>query len=490
MQLPLKPRTSTKTDRHPLPTRAARECAPLQPVTDYELLAQEIDAFHVGNRTRTVAMLAWFLQRVWRVDPEEIDTAICDGGGDKGIDAILVDEDGKDIVVLQGKHRESARVTQGDGDLKAFVGVAPYFAGPEGVDALLDSGPNPELIKLIERIELRDKLESGNYTVTQVFVTNAAPDVSATDYLATLEGSGTSLELWARDDLAAVARRTEVPGLLDETRSLPTPGGIISRSLGSGGQLAIAFVAANELVTLPGIADLTLFDLNVRLGLGKTRINKELAATVKDPSEHDAFPAYHNGLTILTSNLTAAEDGRSMTLDGLSVVNGCQSLLAIYDNRDSLTPAVELAVKVVEVDPGSVLIDRITYRSNNQNPVNMRDQRANDAAQRDLQAQMKDRYGDKLFYAIRNGEDTGGAERVLDNRLAAQLLTAVYRGEPWAAVRKLKLFEKMTSTMRFSPRASLRTAFTSLTASIRKLPRVRPTFVTTCVRRSRPCGSR
>ncbi len=50
-------------------------------------------------------------------------------------------------------------------------------------------------------------------------------------------------------------------------------------------------------------------------------------------------------------------------------------------------------------------------------------------------------FGTKLFYAIRNGEDTGGAARVLDNRVAAQLLTAVYREQPWAAVRKAKLFD-------------------------------------------------
>ena len=416
-------------------------CSTGQLMSDYELLSNEIDAYHVGNRTRTVALLAWFLERVWRADPDETDKAICDGGGDKGIDAILVDDETKDIVVLQSKHRENELVTQGDGDLKSFLGVEPYFAGPQGVDALLASGPNPELVRLVHRIGLRDKLESGDHTITYVFVTNATPDVSAADYLALLTAGGKSLELWSLSDLAAIARRTSVPGLLPENRTLPTPSGLILKTMPSGGKLAIALVPANELVKLPGITNLTVFDLNVRLGLGKTRINKELQATVNDPTEHEAFPAYHNGLTILTSELTTTADGTSMHLEGLSVVNGCQSLLALYANRGSLTPALELAVKVVEVPSGSALIDRITYRSNNQNPVNMRDQRANNPAQRALQAQMRERFGDELFYAIRNGEDEGAAKRVLDNRLAAQLLTAVYRQEPWAAIRKIKLFD-------------------------------------------------
>jgi hypothetical protein len=93
-----------------------------------------------------------------------------------------------------------------------------------------------------------------------------------------------------------------------------------------------ALVPANELVRLPGIGDLTLFALNVRLGLGRTRINKELARTVREEqTAHRMFPAYHNGLTLLTERLDVDDEG--LHLDGVSVVNGCQSLLAMYANQ-------------------------------------------------------------------------------------------------------------------------------------------------------------
>jgi len=408
------------------------------PDSDYSLLADAINEHHVGNRTRTVALLAWFLDRVWRVDPMQIDDAICDGGGDKGIDGVLVDEDAKDIVVLQAKHRDSPAPTQGDADLKAFSGVQPYFTGPEGVDALLASAPNDELRKLVERNGLREKLESGHYGVTYVFVTNAVADASAKDYLAAAESSGFPVELWDRSALGAVARRTQAPGLLDAVVELPFPYGAAIKPLAVGGQLMIGIVPANDLVKLPGIADLTLFDLNVRLGLGKTGINKELAATIGDSAEHDPFPAFHNGLTLITGEATLK--GGGVELNGVSVVNGCQSLLALYSDRASLTTDLEIVVKVVEAQ-NEGLIDRITYRSNNQNPVNMRDQRSNDAVQRSLQADMLQRYGTRLFYLIRNGEDVAGYGEVLDNRDAAQLLTAVYRESPRAAVRKIKLFD-------------------------------------------------
>jgi len=97
---------------------------------------------------------------------------------------------------------------------------------------------------------------------------------------------------------------------------------------------------------------------------------------------------------------------------------------------------------VIELDQRADLADKVTYRSNNQNPVNMRDQRANDRIQRDLQKDVQERYGDALFYDIRRGEPSGNAENQLDNQLAAQLLMAVWVGEPWNAVRKVKLFDQ------------------------------------------------
>jgi hypothetical protein len=350
----------------------------------------------------------------------------------------VIDEDTKDIVVLQSKHRDKDTSTQGDADLKSFVGVAPYFAGPDGIDSLLASGPRPELLKLVERLKLRDKLESGNYSVTLAFVTNATADVSATDYVQTLSETDLAIELYDRGKLAPIARRTLSPGLVDEQVEFSTPAGVIVRDFAGGGKIAIALVPASEPIALPKLDTLEIFDLNVRLGLGKTKINRELRDTVKKADEHDHFPAYHNGLTLLTSTFEIT-DGK-MKLDGISVVNGCQSLLALYANSDSVTPKLELPVKVVEVTDAK-LAETITYRTNNQNSVNMRDQRSNDPAQRALQGQLHERYGKELFYAIRNGEDTTGFQRVLDNRLAAQLLMAVYLGEPWAAVRKIKLFD-------------------------------------------------
>jgi hypothetical protein len=406
----------------------------------HELLAAQAEPFHIGNRTQSTALLAWFIATVMREDPADIEDAICDGGGDKGIDAILLDEDANELLVLQSKYRQNAATTQGDNDLKHFVGAAPYFNGPEGVDALMASAPNPEVVALIERLDLRRRIEEQEPTVRFVFVTNAARDASAQSYLDTLAGDELALDLWDQPRLVEVADRTARRELLPGKHVLGSIEQALVADFSGAAHIALALVPATELVRLPGIEQLTIFDLNVRLGLGNTKINRELRSTIATSSEHEFFPAYHNGLTLLTEGLRQVDDG--LELDGVAVVNGCQSLLSLWRERASLTPVLKLIVKIVELGDRTDLADRITYRSNNQNPVNIRDQRSNDRIQRDLQAEVEQRYPGLLFYDIRRGDTPEPGAGVLDNQLAAQMLMAVWIGEPWNAVRKVRLFDQ------------------------------------------------
>jgi hypothetical protein len=406
---------------------------------EFDVIESAIQPYLVGNRTRSTALLAWFLEHVWRMEPEDVNDAICDGGGDKGIDALAVDDDLSEITIFQSKCRESAEKTQGDNDLKNLVGSAIYFESPEKVDALLASGPNPELIALLDRLKIRERVADGAHAARLLFVTNGEFDVSGRDYVAAHEGREPPLDVWEQLRIAAVALRTQRPELLPDVVQLSATAPPTAKTLTGDTTLAVGIVSAHELVSkLPGISDLSIFDPNVRLGLGQTRINKELASTVRKPEEHALFPAFHNGLTVLTNRLKVEES--LITLEGVSVVNGCQSLLTLHDNQQSLTDELTVLVKAIQVDTSSDLPDKITYRTNNQNSVDIRDQRSRDRIQRDLQASVRDTFGEAFGFAIRRGEDVE-ADEIFSNESAAQMTMAVYLGEPWIAVRKVRLFD-------------------------------------------------
>jgi AIPR protein len=407
---------------------------------EHDLVEGEIAVYQTGSRTASAALIAWFLTNVFRMEPEDVDDAICDGGGDKGIDALVVDEDLREITVLQSKHRDKPDAEQGDKDLRDFMGAARYFESPEAVDGLLRSKPNPELTQLINRLKIRDRVAEGAHATRMVFVSNGSLDAAGHGYVEAIAGDDPPLDVWDISRLVPIADRTRRPDLLPDQVELTSTTKPEIVDLGGGVSLAIGLIPASELVTLNGIEDLSLFDRNVRLGVGRTRINKELSETLSQPAEHRFFPAYHNGLTLLTNALEIRGD--RLHLDGITVVNGCQSVLALFRNRTAITPELRVPVKVVQLGPASELTDKITYRTNNQNPVDIRDQRSTDAIQRDLQAQVDERYGGALGYSIRAGEAFTKTVSVLDNREAAQLLMAIYLGEPWNAVRKVRLFDE------------------------------------------------
>lgn len=229
------------------------------------------------------------------MDDADIDVAICDGGGDKGIDALVVEDELREITVLQSKYRKSAKAGQGDKDLKNLVGAGKYFESAGTVDQLLRAKPNKELRDLITRTDLRAKIAEGAHVARLVFVTNGSLDAAGRDYVkAVSAGTGPPLEVWDQEKLGPVARRTKRPELRRDDVKLIGSTPPIFTALGSEAKMAVTLVPAKQLVALEGIEDRSLFDPNVRLGLGKTRINKELDQTVKDASQHALFPAYRS----------------------------------------------------------------------------------------------------------------------------------------------------------------------------------------------------
>ncbi|EQD40610.1 hypothetical protein B1B_14857, partial [mine drainage metagenome] len=137
-------------------------------VNDYEVIQEEIRPFHTGTRTESAALLAWFLAVVWRIEPEDVDDAICDGQGDKGIDGMLVDDELGEITLLQAKHKANFDGRQGDKDLRDLVGASAYFASEASVQGLLAANPNVELRRLLSRLDVQAKVAAGAHATRLV----------------------------------------------------------------------------------------------------------------------------------------------------------------------------------------------------------------------------------------------------------------------------------------------------------------------------------
>jgi hypothetical protein len=196
---------------------------------------------------------------------------------------------------------------------------------------------------------------------------------------------------------------------------------------------------------MEGIVDGRLFEQNVRLALGNTKVNKGLRASIKDKSEHKNFPLYHNGINVLCGKITSEKKGR-IAIQDYVVVNGAQSLTSLMSEKSKITEDLKILVKLIETKGDSALSQRITTNSNNQNAIKARDLKSNSNIQQRLKAEVKDATKGLVAYEIKQGEVNKG-KAVLNNEFAGLILLAMDLAQPWNCHQKYKVMDELHASI-------------------------------------------
>ena len=403
----------------------------------FDALETASKAFEASGRTDSAALLLWFLQTIYRLEDVEAEDAVCDQKHDQGIDALVVNNEQRQIVLVQAKRKQKLPSTLGDTDLKQFVGALQQFVSEASVLKLISTTQNPELVKLLTSLDVAKKIDQG-YTLRPIFLTNVAAGTDATNYLSIAKDAGFDINLWDLTRLGPVLDQLAQEWFVsDPVRLRLAENKYFLIGPKTAPKLVFAAISAKELVAMPGISDTRIFAQNVRLGLGDTRVNDEIVRSVETKSDHPGFLTYHNGLTIVAKHIQIIR-GQMLSLKEYSVCNGCQSLLTFFQNRNHLTDRLEVLVRVVQVGEDRRLAERIAYRTNNQNAISLRDLSANDAGQVRLKASFDDAYASFSTYVIKRGEES--TTPPLNNEFAGQLVLALYVGQPFAAHQKYRVF--------------------------------------------------
>jgi hypothetical protein len=207
----------------------------------------------IKERTESRAFLAWFLENYYRLDEMEVSDSICDGRYDKGIDGIYVNEQLAQVDVFQSTLAHGHK-TLGDTSLKEFAGTMSQFA---------------------------------EFAVRGIFLTNAARDQNATDFLAAHPAIALfdkeELQQWYTplDKTAPIAKE-----ITFNISSVPH----MEYQLSATVKMIIASLSAEDLVNIGGISNGELFAYNVRQWLGrKTKVNKDIEKSIKNAADHQLF---------------------------------------------------------------------------------------------------------------------------------------------------------------------------------------------------------
>ncbi len=326
------------------------------------------------KRSESASFLIWYLENYYRLDTREAVDSVCDNRGDKGVDGIFVNDNDQTITVFQSVISQKPGRTIGDTSLKEFAGTLAQFKDAVQLETLIKSTANAELVTLAKRIDLFNKLAT--HTLRGEFVTNMNLDGNGQGFL----NIASVINFIGKDDLLA----TYISDTRDIPKHPPAKFDIVGFQISeyivdAGTKAVIAPIKAKELIALEGIADQSIFAYNVRGPLGKTQVNKDIVASIGDQALHKLFPLFHNGITVIAKDIAVTKD--ELTASEYFVVNGCQSLTALFDKKGALTDNLRVLTKFIQMEPSSPAAKMVTEFSNNQNGVKPRDFMANNAIQ-------------------------------------------------------------------------------------------------------------
>lgn len=402
----------------------------------YPQILDSISAYNSANRTESAAFLIWYLVTYYRLDELEATDCVCDQSGDKGIDGIYVNEGAGTIDIFQSKISQKPKSSIGDKQLREFRGSLTQFESVAALENLIDTAGDVQVAALIKRLDLMKKIE--DYEIRGIFVANLDLDSNGAAFL-----NQETMKFVGRSEMETTyisdAKDPVQTGTAEfDISDLPVSDYAVDQNT----KATIATVLASDLIKLSGIADQSLFSSNVRASLGNTAVNKGIVSSIKSSALHKAFPLFHNGITVLAKSVK--HDESTITVEDYYVVNGCQSLNALYANRAAITSDLRILAKFIQVQANSDLAALITTNSNTQNGVKARDFKSNHPIQSRLQNEFNKLYPTKYAFQVKRGEPIE-SEVPISNEEAGLYLIAFDLFEPWTTHRKYQVFDERYS---------------------------------------------
>lgn len=388
--------------------------------------------------------VAWYLRNIHRRDPIQAKDDITDGPDDKQIDALFVDDDKSTVFVIQGKFLGAQSV-----DAEPLREVLSSWVQMRDLVRLQEIGNQKLKRKLSEvALALEDDYEVCFELITTAELTEAAredlstfqeqlADLSYKDDLPATLMVINEDEIRRRYDIALERENPSLSHVLDLAKCNFLPVSI------AGTQVVIAVVPLSECLKFPGIKDGTLFQKNVRQSLGLSNVvNKGIKRTIYSDRHRDFF-FFHNGITAICNRMEIRDT--RLHLNGLSVVNGCQSLNTIVScsEKVKVLPDTTVLFRFYEI-PQRDRADKISINTNSQSAVKPRDLRSNDKRILNIERSFEQKYP-RGYFVTKRGEPAPADRdktQVIDLSDLGKYLISWHSQRPNIAYSETKIFDK------------------------------------------------
>jgi hypothetical protein len=375
--------------------------------------------------TDTEAFTRLILKTVLRLNDDEVEEAITEGGMDGGMDAIHIE--GRNVHFFNTKYTTDFDKTKNnfpEAEIdKIIVTTESIYGG-----SLKQETVNAAIWEKYQ--EIRHLFEEGPLHFKIYLVSNKLKPVEhAKNKLenALLKYRFIDFYYFDQEDIVTeiIERRVKkIDGALtfiDKMHFEKSDGPI---------KTVIGAVAAKDIIKLitdsndPHKIDEDIFNQNIRLYKPLHRINQ---AIIRSALSDDNFQFFYlnNGITLLCEECGYTPHTRtpSVPLKNVQIINGGQTTHSLFEaaqkDPDKLEN-VELLVRICIAKTDDPISDHISETSNSQIPVGTRDLHSNDPIQIKLQEEFE-----ALGYFYERKENQF-ADKPIGNRLSNELLGQIY----------------------------------------------------------------
>jgi len=387
------------------------------------------------GRLKSLAFVYLCVKTILDLDGDDVFDCLTEGGGDFRVDAIHISEeyDGEFTVSLfQAKYKNNLEGNSNfpEEGIKSLINAINYLFNPA---AKLEH-INQRLLVKVE--EARSLIRDGYIPQVRTIACNNGLkwNLSAQEAIDRAEfGDQVTWEYVNHERLVKILQASK-----PVKDTLQLSGKAIVEDM-EFSRVLLGRISVTEIATLIERHGERLLERNIRryLGLQGNRVNEGIRHTLTS-DEKNNFYFYNNGVTLICDSFSynALQDGDyKVRVENLQIINGGQTCMTIFKtlrepdliHQNAQAFVLLRLYQLPRENEG--LVQRITYATNSQNPVDLKDLRANDERQKILEKDIE-QLGFN-YRTKRSNTPTRSAD--ITSGVAAEAVLSVWRRKPHQA---------------------------------------------------------
>ncbi|MBE9055264.1 AIPR family protein [Sphaerospermopsis sp. LEGE 08334] len=395
---------------------------------------QELNINDPG-KLKSLAFVYFCVQTILDLDDSNAFDCLMEGGGDFGVDAMHISEehDGEFTVSLfQAKYKNDLQGNANfpENGINALINAIRFLFDPS---AKLEH-INQRLLTKVE--EARSLIRDGYIPQVRALACNNGIKWNQSSQEAIDRAGFGDQVTWEHVNHERLIKILQASRPVKDTLQLSGKAVVEDMNFS---RVLVGRISVTEIAALIERHGERLLERNIRryLGLQGNRVNEGIRDTLNSDERNNFY--FYNGITLICDKFSynaLQNSDHQVQVENLQIINGGQTCMTIFktlQDSDLLQQNNQayLLLRLYQLpSDNDDLVQKITYATNSQNPVDLKDLRANDHLQQRLEMDIK-QLG--FNYRRKRSDTSARSTTEITSGVAAGAVLAVWRHKPHQA---------------------------------------------------------